>query len=189
MNVGSVGSASHGTVVISSNGQGVIYTPASGFTGLDSFTYSVSDGSLTDTATVTVEVYNAKFGHLMPPVGGGGNHEFEQGDTASVRFKLTDSDGDDITDAIVILRVQEIDEDNNPIGPVMNATSAGGSSDSNLITYSNSFYHYNLKTDDMQQGSIWALYVYLIDDDYSPPREILMEDSPIDGISTTIMIK
>jgi VCBS repeat-containing protein len=186
--VGSVGSASHGTVTITNNGQGVIYTPANGFTGTDSFTYSVSDGSQSDTATVSVEVYDAKFGHLMPPVGGGGNHAFEQGDTASVRFKLTNAAGDDIVDAIAVLRVQELDENNNPIGLVMDAVSAGGSSDGNLFRYSNSFYQFNLKTDELSVGT-WALYVYLIDSEYNPPREILMEDLPIDGISTTIQIK
>ncbi|MBC6473470.1 MAG: tandem-95 repeat protein [Hormoscilla sp. GM102CHS1] len=34
----------------------LIYTSASGFTGTDNFTYTISDGELTDTATVTVTV-------------------------------------------------------------------------------------------------------------------------------------
>ncbi|MBO1346215.1 MAG: tandem-95 repeat protein [Hormoscilla sp. GUM202] len=34
----------------------LVYTSASGFTGTDSFTYTISDGELTDTATVTVTV-------------------------------------------------------------------------------------------------------------------------------------
>jgi hypothetical protein len=186
--VGSVGSASHGTVVITSNGKGVIYTPEEGFAGFDTFTYSASDGSATDTVTVTAEVYNAKFGHLKPPVGGGGDHEFEQGNTASVRFKLTDAEGSDLLDELIILKIQELDENNNPIGPVVNATSTDGADIGNGFKISVGFYHYNLKTSDMSIGK-WALYVYLIDSDYNPPREILMEDSPIDGISTTILIK
>ncbi|TKB55084.1 MAG: hypothetical protein E8D50_02520 [Nitrospira sp.] len=48
-------SANGGTVV--SNGDGTFtYTPALNFTGTDTFTYTVSDGVLTDTATVTITV-------------------------------------------------------------------------------------------------------------------------------------
>ncbi|MGI0024464.1 MAG: Ig-like domain-containing protein, partial [Nitrososphaera sp.] len=188
LNVGSVGTASHGTVTIRPDGKGVVYTPEEGFAGTDEFTYSVTDGSLSDTATVTINVYNIRFGHLQPPVGGGGDHEFEQGNTASVRLELTDADGDDIVNAIIILRVQELDSNNSPIGPILNATSAGGSNQGNFFDYSNSFYQYNLKTDDMTVGK-WALYVYMIDDSATPAIEVLLEDPPIDGISTTIIIK
>jgi len=105
-----------------------------------------------------------------------------------VRFKLKDEAGHDIVDAVVYLQVQKLDNDNNPIGDVMNATSAGGSNEGNLIRYSSSGYQYNLKTDNMDVGR-WALYVYLVDFDQSPPQPILMEDAPIDGISTIIIIK
>ena len=48
-------SANGGTVV--SNGDGTFtYTPALNFVGTDTFTYTVSDGVLTDTATVTITV-------------------------------------------------------------------------------------------------------------------------------------
>ncbi|SOD98089.1 Ig-like domain-containing protein [Caenispirillum bisanense] len=40
------------------------YTPASGFTGTDSFQYTISDGALQDTATISVSV-------TPPPSGGG----------------------------------------------------------------------------------------------------------------------
>jgi VCBS repeat-containing protein len=180
-----VGGASTGTVAIADGGQAVIYTPGTDFAGTDQFTYTVSDGEGgIATATVTVEVYPARFGHLQPPVGGSGTHEFEQGNTANVRFKLFDEAGQEIKDAAVILMIQQVDSSNNPIGPVMEATSAGGSNDGNLFRYSNSFYQYNLKTDTMEIGK-WALYVYLLDGD----DQILMEDAPIDGISATILIK
>jgi hypothetical protein len=45
----------HGTAVVQ-NGQ-IVYTPAAGYTGVDSFTYVVSDGKGgTATATVTITV-------------------------------------------------------------------------------------------------------------------------------------
>ncbi|WP_167547034.1 Ig-like domain-containing protein [Stieleria maiorica] len=47
------------TVQVSSDGLAVNYTPASGFTGTDSFTYVVSDGAATDTVTVTVTVISS----------------------------------------------------------------------------------------------------------------------------------
>ncbi|WP_182866243.1 Ig-like domain-containing protein [Rhodopirellula sp. JC639] len=47
------------SVQVSSDGLAVNYTPASGFTGTDSFTYVVSDGAATDTVTVTVTVISS----------------------------------------------------------------------------------------------------------------------------------
>lgn len=43
-----------GTAII--NGTTIIYTPAAGFLGVATFSYTISDGSATDTATVTVTV-------------------------------------------------------------------------------------------------------------------------------------
>lgn len=45
-----------GTVTIGTGGANVRYTPANGFIGTETFTYTVSDGSLTATGTVTVNV-------------------------------------------------------------------------------------------------------------------------------------
>ncbi|MCA9140285.1 MAG: tandem-95 repeat protein [Planctomycetales bacterium] len=53
------GNSSGSTVAVSSDGLAVNYTPASGFTGTDTFTYTVSDGQLTDTVTATVTVTSA----------------------------------------------------------------------------------------------------------------------------------
>ena len=47
---------SNGTVIASGNATTVTYTPDAGFTGTDSFDYTVSDGTDTDTGTVTVTV-------------------------------------------------------------------------------------------------------------------------------------
>ena len=45
----------HGTVTLSGNGQ-FTYTPTADFCGKDSFTYAVSNGSLTDTAVVHLDI-------------------------------------------------------------------------------------------------------------------------------------
>ena len=51
--------AQGGTVEVSSDTLAVNYTPPSGFTGTDSFTYTVSDGALSDSVTVNVTVNSA----------------------------------------------------------------------------------------------------------------------------------
>ena len=48
----------NGTVAITGGGTGLTYTPAANFQGNDSFTYTISDGTNTDTATVNVTVNN-----------------------------------------------------------------------------------------------------------------------------------
>jgi uncharacterized repeat protein (TIGR01451 family) len=56
LTVSGVSDPAHGSVVINANGT-VTYTPDTGFSGLDSFTYTISDGHEgTDTATVWVYV-------------------------------------------------------------------------------------------------------------------------------------
>ena len=51
--------AGHGTVAITGGGTGLTYTPAAAYLGSDAFTYTISDGSLTDTATVLLNVVKA----------------------------------------------------------------------------------------------------------------------------------
>ena len=189
LHVASIGPTPDGTVSITNGATVLVFTPKDGFAGDTQFTYSVSDGTLTSTGTVFVHVYPYKFGQIQSPVGDG-DHEFQQGNTANVRFKLTDQNNAEITNATVILRIQQVDFANNPIGPLMDATSSGGSNDGNYFRYSASakLYQYNLKTDAMAAGK-WALYVYLIDTSVQPPAYILLENAPIDGISTTIFIK
>ena len=55
LSISSVANPSNGVVVITSDDK-LTYTPNSGYTGSDSFTYTVSDGELTATATVTLTV-------------------------------------------------------------------------------------------------------------------------------------
>ncbi|PSJ38892.1 tandem-95 repeat protein [Allosphingosinicella deserti] len=58
-----VGTAAHGTVTINNNGTPgvgsddyIVYTPTADYNGTDSFTYTVTSGGVTETATVTVNV-------------------------------------------------------------------------------------------------------------------------------------
>ncbi len=55
LHVVSVTQPHNGLAVIDGN-DAVTYTPNAGFSGSDSFTYTISDGSETDTATVTIQV-------------------------------------------------------------------------------------------------------------------------------------
>lgn len=57
LSIASVTQPTHGTASI--DGTAVHYTPAAGFSGTDSFTYSVSDGAESATANVTVSVSGA----------------------------------------------------------------------------------------------------------------------------------
>ncbi len=87
LEITSVTAPAHGTVTIL-NGVGLSYTPAAGFLGNDSFTYTASDGfGGTGTALVTVQV-----GYLVT------NNDF-----FSVRFdssSRTDDDGDTVLDVL-----------------------------------------------------------------------------------------
>lgn len=57
LTVTSVTDPAHGSAVVAADGS-ITYTPDPGWAGSDTFDYTVSDGSLTDTATVTVTVAN-----------------------------------------------------------------------------------------------------------------------------------
>lgn len=57
LSVSAVGTSSSGaTITIAADGKSIVYTPPASFTGTDTFTYTVSDGSLTDVVDVTVTV-------------------------------------------------------------------------------------------------------------------------------------
>jgi hypothetical protein len=71
-------SAKGGTVAVKSDGS-FTYTPASGFTGSDTFSYTASNGVMTDAATVTVLV--------------GGVHTVGLVDPAQGKWYLYDEDG------------------------------------------------------------------------------------------------
>lgn len=64
LTITNVSTPAHGTIV--NKGGVVTYTPATGYVGADTFTYTVSDGTLTATGTITINVANSGSG------GGGG---------------------------------------------------------------------------------------------------------------------
>ncbi|HZP12129.1 MAG TPA: Ig-like domain-containing protein [Nevskiaceae bacterium] len=74
LTVSALGTPNHGgTVAIRNNGGGVGYTPANGFSGSETFTYTVSDGhGGTANATVTVTVNAVSSGGDGGGGGGGG---------------------------------------------------------------------------------------------------------------------
>jgi VCBS repeat-containing protein len=89
----SIGSnATHGNAVVS--GSSVTYMPAADYNGEDSFTVSVSDGSLTDTVTVSVNVAAA---NDAPVITSEALLEATEDEAYSYSVAANDVDGDDIT--------------------------------------------------------------------------------------------
>jgi VCBS repeat-containing protein len=88
----------HGTVTVNANGT-YTYTPAAGYIGPDSFTYTASDGTLQDTGTVSITV-TATGNHA--PVAVDDAYSVAQ-DTvlngSSLLANDTDADGDTLTAA------------------------------------------------------------------------------------------
>ena len=62
LRVVAVSTPAHGTATVSSSGA-VTYTPVANYSGPDAFVYTVSDGLLTASATVTLDV---RFGNIAP---------------------------------------------------------------------------------------------------------------------------
>lgn len=80
LTVVSVGTASHGTVALKSIGDPIIYTPTSGYTGSDSFTYTITDGGTSATGTVNVTVNSGPaIAYLVVAGGGGGGRPVSRG--------------------------------------------------------------------------------------------------------------
>ncbi|MCB9445852.1 MAG: tandem-95 repeat protein, partial [Ardenticatenaceae bacterium] len=95
LSVDAVAEPEHGTAVISPT-TWIIYTPTLNFNGTDVFTYTASDGVLTDTATVTITVTPVN----DPPVIGGSNPinrvMGEDGGSIAFSFNSSDVDGDSL---------------------------------------------------------------------------------------------
>ncbi|HMF93192.1 MAG TPA: N,N-dimethylformamidase beta subunit family domain-containing protein [Vicinamibacterales bacterium] len=98
LHVAGVTAASHGTVVLNGDGS-VTYTPAANYSGPDGFTYTVSDGLLTASAPVSIDVH---FGNV-PPVAVNDAYSVNEDATltipatAGVLSNDTDADHDSLT--------------------------------------------------------------------------------------------
>jgi hypothetical protein len=87
LTITSVTQATHGTVTIS--GTSVIYTPAAGFVGTDSFTYTIADGhggSATGTVTMNVMAGN------QPPVASSDTVSIPVGTSSTIAVLANDTD-------------------------------------------------------------------------------------------------
>src|SRR5262249_21011982 len=101
----------HGAIVVNPNG-GFIYTPAAGFSGLDSFTVNVTDGQLWSYYPLKITLNVSAFSISVPP---GGEHppvahddSFSTSENAvlatggnTVLSNDTDSDGDPLIAILV----------------------------------------------------------------------------------------
>ena len=80
LTVSAISDPSNGAAVIAADNTTITYTPNDGFTGFDSFTYTVADGTgadaLTDTGTATVSVAPVVFGSI--------SIDYEENGTGSV---------------------------------------------------------------------------------------------------------
>ena len=94
LRVAAVTPPAHGTAILTGNGM-VVYTPAPGFTGEDSFTYLLSDGLLTSTATVSMHVGNA------PPDAEPQAVTTNEDTPVNISLTASDADGDTLTVIIV----------------------------------------------------------------------------------------
>ena len=86
----------NGAVAITDSGATVTYTPDAGFTGLDEFTYTVSDGTDEATATVMVTVTEAPAPPPVnaEPVATDDEAETDEGESVTIDVLANDSDPD-----------------------------------------------------------------------------------------------
>ncbi|MEO8681505.1 MAG: Ig-like domain-containing protein, partial [Vicinamibacterales bacterium] len=104
LRVVSVSSPAHGTASVGAGGS-VTYTPAALYNGPDAFTYTVSDGLLKASATVTLDV---RFGNI-PPVANNDFYQASEDTTLSVPAAAgllandTDVENDPLTAVLVTL--------------------------------------------------------------------------------------
>ena len=124
--------AENGTVT--NNGDGTVtYTPSADYCGPDSFTYIVSDGALTDTATVTIDVACVEDNVAPDAV----DDEAEVNVGASVIVPVLENDVDANGDSLTIESITQpamgtvVDNENGTV----TYTSTGSSCDDDSFTY------------------------------------------------------
>jgi VCBS repeat-containing protein len=90
---GNASTPSHGDVTLNADGS-FDYTPDSGYTGSDSFTYDAGDGTTTDSATVNLTVAPPNATPTVDATSASGN---EDGGPITVTLTGHDADGDPLT--------------------------------------------------------------------------------------------
>ena len=99
--VSAVGTPSHGTAAITDDGTTVTYTPTADYHGDDAFEYTISDGSVTAKATVTVTVRPVNDGPEAT------DDEAETDEDTSVEIHVLANDGDRDGDRLSVRSVTD----------------------------------------------------------------------------------
>ncbi len=86
---------SNGTLAFNSDGS-FSYTPDDDFNGSDSFTYTASDGELTDTATVNLTILDVEEPNLPPTIDPIPDQTNTVGDVISLQVNATDPEDDEL---------------------------------------------------------------------------------------------
>ncbi len=89
----------HGTAVVNADGS-YTYTPDANYHGTDTFTYTVSDGTASDTGTVTVTVSSVNDAPVAQPDAVYAAEDFP-GISDNVLLNDSDVDDDDLTAQLV----------------------------------------------------------------------------------------
>ena len=99
LTVTDAGPADYGTVSVAANGATVTYTPNTGYTGEDTFEYTVSDGTDRDEGMVTVTVTAPPPPANNDPVAMDDTAETDEGESVMINVLAndTDADGDTLT--------------------------------------------------------------------------------------------
>ena len=90
----------HGVATVASDGSWT-YGPAAGYTGPDTFTYTITDGYATDSATVTLTVSNDAPAAVADGYSVGKNRGLTVDAAGGVLANDTDANGDNLTAALV----------------------------------------------------------------------------------------
>lgn len=151
-----VGAASHGTTSVDPTTGAITYTPASNYTGPDSFTYKVKDNAGADSNVATVSVTVNGSSTFSTKVLTDLSHPKEGGSTLPVQMQVLDGAGNNVSSSSLKVNVLGIGtSDSQPVGTLVPASDAGQSSPGGQFRLIGNAYMFNLKLVD---GSGKALH-------------------------------
>lgn len=118
-----VAQPTHGTTSVNLGGK-VLYTPAAGYCGPDSFTYLIADGDgcISETATVSIDVLPVNVCPVAQP------DAADIGESLSITIPVAanDSDADDATDCGGGLAITSVQVESGPANGIATPNGAGG---------------------------------------------------------------